>query len=270
MPARGWLAIAYAHPGRDAASDDRRHRRRGRRRVSARRRSPSASRPSTVTGGLYYWTATSTGGTTYRLPFGASQASPFIVPSSPTNPLVCGGCHSVSRDGRMISFTATADLGSQVAFLADGADHRARRPQHRRRHRHGRARRPERRRVSPRSTPTAAACWCRPSVTSRCTTPRQARWSTSATPTRCCRRASWSRIPSGRPTAGASRSPCIRASLHGAPRITDSRPEDGEIVTLELDPTTGQATGLRRIVADQPPTACSISIRAGRPTGTGW
>src|SRR4029078_7070796 len=28
------------------------------------------------------------------------------------------GCHSVSRDGRMISFTATADLGSQVAFLA--------------------------------------------------------------------------------------------------------------------------------------------------------
>ena len=79
--------------------------------------------PEPVTGGLYYWTATSTGasmtgGTTYRLPFGASQASPFIVPSSPTNPLACGGCHSVSRDGRMISFTSTADLGSQVAFLA--------------------------------------------------------------------------------------------------------------------------------------------------------
>jgi dipeptidyl aminopeptidase/acylaminoacyl peptidase len=30
--------------------------------------------------------------------------------------------------------------------------------------------------------------------------------------------------------------------------ISDSRPEDGEVVTLELDPTTGRATALRRIV----------------------
>jgi hypothetical protein len=30
--------------------------------------------------------------------------------------------------------------------------------------------------------------------------------------------------------------------------VTDTRPEDGEIVTLELDATTGQATALRRIV----------------------
>ena len=30
--------------------------------------------------------------------------------------------------------------------------------------------------------------------------------------------------------------------------ITDSRPEDGEIATLELDPTTGKATAIRRIV----------------------
>ncbi len=71
-----------------------------------------------MTGGLYYWTATSTGGTTYRLPFGASHASPFIIPSSPTNPLSCSGCHSVSRDGTMISFASTADVGSQLAFLA--------------------------------------------------------------------------------------------------------------------------------------------------------
>ena len=117
MPARGWLAIAYGHPdatlqatieGTDGAG-------------GPVFRSPAIAvrfSPEPVTGGLYYWTATSTGGTTYRLPFGASQASPFIVPSSPTNPLVCGGCHSVSRDGRMISFTATADQGSQNSFLA--------------------------------------------------------------------------------------------------------------------------------------------------------
>jgi len=30
--------------------------------------------------------------------------------------------------------------------------------------------------------------------------------------------------------------------------ISDSRPEDGEIVTLELDPATGRATGLRHVV----------------------
>ena len=34
--------------------------------------------------------------------------------------------------------------------------------------------------------------------------------------------------------------------------VTDSRPEDGEIVTLELDRTTGHATTLRRIVVTTP------------------
>ena len=32
--------------------------------------------------------------------------------------------------------------------------------------------------------------------------------------------------------------------------ISDARPEDGDIVTLELDPATGRATGLRQILLD--------------------
>ena len=53
--------------------------------------------------------------------------------------------------------------------------------------------------------------------------------------------------------------------------VTDSRPEDGEIVTLELDrddrPRDRPAPHRRH---DARPTGCSISIRAGRPTSTGW
>src|SRR5262249_19348073 len=84
--------------------------------------------PEPIAGGLYYWTAGAAGGTTYRLPFGAATATPFIVPSSPTDPLTCGGCHSVSRDGTMISFTATSDPASQVAFLAAAPTHTPEQP----------------------------------------------------------------------------------------------------------------------------------------------
>jgi hypothetical protein len=64
--------------------------------------------------GFYYWTtvplyqagpnASQTG--IFRLPFGADQAEPFIMPNSPTNERQCGACHSVSRDGSTIAFTA--------------------------------------------------------------------------------------------------------------------------------------------------------------------
>lgn len=72
--------------------------------------------PDAVAGGLYYWTQ-GNGGTTYRLPFGAAQATPFIVPSSATNPYSCGGCHSVSRDGHVISFSAAPDGNTSLGVL---------------------------------------------------------------------------------------------------------------------------------------------------------
>jgi hypothetical protein len=73
--------------------------------------------PDAVAGGLYYWTGGPAGGTTYRLPFGAAQATPFIVPNSGTNPYSCGGCHSVSRDGKVISFSAAPDGNTSMGVL---------------------------------------------------------------------------------------------------------------------------------------------------------
>jgi len=64
--------------------------------------------------GFYYWTIVpkysgipgdqDTG--IFRLPFGADRAEPFIMPNSRTNERQCGACHSVSRDGSTIAFTA--------------------------------------------------------------------------------------------------------------------------------------------------------------------
>jgi len=248
MPARGWLAIAYGHPdatlqatieGTDGAG-------------GAVFRSPPIDvrfSPDNVTGGLYYWTATSTGGTTYRLPFGASQASPFIVPSSPTNPLVCGGCHSVSRDGRFISFTATADQGTQYSFLA----------------------------AAPTTAPAAPSI--RPNTSAGTTTGTASRFTALNTdgsrvfvstfghiqvfetatgapvdigdtdallpPGKLVTHPEWS--PSGRRVVFT-----LYSSEIAGESITDSRPEDGEIATLELDPATGRATALRHIVVTKP------------------
>lgn len=63
--------------------------------------------------GFYYWSTVqsytpgqeSTAGI-YRLPFGADQAQPFIMPNTATNDRQCGACHSVSADGSTIAFTA--------------------------------------------------------------------------------------------------------------------------------------------------------------------
>lgn len=62
--------------------------------------------------GFYYWTTvplysgnlSDTG--IFRLPFGAEQAEPFIMSNTTTNERQCGACHSVSRDGSTIAFTA--------------------------------------------------------------------------------------------------------------------------------------------------------------------
>jgi hypothetical protein len=72
--------------------------------------------------GFYYWTTerlysgdveSQTG--IYRLPFGADRAEPFIMPNTATNERSCGACHSVSRDGSTIAFTAVDGSPDQRA-----------------------------------------------------------------------------------------------------------------------------------------------------------
>lgn len=71
-----------------------------------------------ISGGFYYW-STALGGT-YRLPFGATQAVPWIAPGTASNPSACGGCHAVSRNGSVIAFTSDAAAGYlQVSDAAD-------------------------------------------------------------------------------------------------------------------------------------------------------
>jgi hypothetical protein len=59
--------------------------------------------PEDVRGGFYYWSNDLAG--TERVLFGARATTPFIVPSTKTNPETCGGCHAVSRGGETIAFT---------------------------------------------------------------------------------------------------------------------------------------------------------------------
>jgi hypothetical protein len=87
--------------------------------------------------GFYYWTTVAryteegeksdTG--IFRLPFGADQAEPFLMPNTATNRRQCGACHSVSRDGSTIAFTARQSdggpdqrSGSLVAVRAAAPD----------------------------------------------------------------------------------------------------------------------------------------------------
>lgn len=73
--------------------------------------------------GFYYWTTVPlySGGADdsetgiFRLPFGADHAEPFIMPNTPTNERQCGACHSVSRDGSTIAFTAVDGSPDQRA-----------------------------------------------------------------------------------------------------------------------------------------------------------
>jgi hypothetical protein len=74
----------------------------------------SVTESSLLNKGFYYWTTVplysgvpndkETG--IFRLPFGADHAEPFIMPNTPANDRQCGACHSVSRDGSTIAFTA--------------------------------------------------------------------------------------------------------------------------------------------------------------------
>jgi len=65
--------------------------------------------------GFYYWGQLQTAnegtvGVTYRLAFGAVRPDVFIQPNSEANPLACSGCHTVSRDGSTIAFTARTSM----------------------------------------------------------------------------------------------------------------------------------------------------------------
>lgn len=78
--------------------------------------------PEPVLGGLYYWSLTKQG--IMRATFGSDRAELFIAPNSDTNDFACAGCHSVSRNGKVIAFTASADvkypgMGVQVAPTDD-------------------------------------------------------------------------------------------------------------------------------------------------------
>ena len=154
-PARGWLAIAYAHPDRRAVRQQSppptapvapvfriaSHREC----ASRRRRSPAAS----TTG-----------------PPPAPVGPPTGFPASRRRlrlhrPLVAdqtrwpaAGCHSVSRDGtRQIQFASTANPGSQALLPGRRPDQRPLRPDRRPQHDHQTC--PRGRRLdSPHSTPT--------------------------------------------------------------------------------------------------------------------
>ena len=81
-------------------------------------RSPAQSllfSPEDVKGGLYYFSTSIRG--IKRLPFGASQATDFIVDG---NEYGCAGCHAVSRDGSKVAVEFGG--GDGYAGMVDGAN----------------------------------------------------------------------------------------------------------------------------------------------------
>jgi hypothetical protein len=76
--------------------------------------------PAAVVGGLYYWSTALKG--FKRAAAGSRKAVPFIVPNSDTNDYACGGCHSVSRDGKVIAFAAAADSEGWFAIQTAPTD----------------------------------------------------------------------------------------------------------------------------------------------------
>ncbi|MEO8213851.1 MAG: hypothetical protein ABI560_11690 [Myxococcales bacterium] len=200
--------------------------------------------PAPVTGGLYYWTAaTSNGGTTYRLPFGAATATPFIVPSSAINPLPCSGCHSVSRNGAMISFAAANDGSGTLGFLGTAPTQA-----------------PEQATIVPDATGGKRARFTALNADgSRVLTTTYGAIQVLDTSTGQVLNVGnpAALLPAGKRVTHPEWSPSgnrVALTLYtfaptgGGSDISDARPEDGEIVTLEFDPVTGKATRLRHIV----------------------
>lgn len=73
-----------------------------------------------VRGGLYYWSTALKG--LKRAALGAPKAVPFVVPNSPANQFNCTGCHSVSRNGAVLSFAVAYDDTGGFAIQSSPAD----------------------------------------------------------------------------------------------------------------------------------------------------
>jgi len=74
--------------------------------------------PEPVLGGLYYWARSRS--SIMRATFGAKIAVPYVTPDSASNAYHCAGCHSVSRNGKVVAFTVQQsrdfpDMGIQTA-----------------------------------------------------------------------------------------------------------------------------------------------------------
>lgn len=83
--------------------------------------------PSHVSGGFYYWAPAQQDkpdwGTIFRMVFGGEEATPFIAPETAANPTKCGGCHTISRDGSLIAFTADEANGRLYLGRTDDPAH---------------------------------------------------------------------------------------------------------------------------------------------------
>jgi hypothetical protein len=113
-PDRVWTAIAVENAGQTVAVT-----------VSASdgKGGPVATAPTVavafspaIRGGVYFWSYRDGG--LYRAPFGARTAAELVAPGTGANGRRCAGCHGISRDGKVIAFSA-GDAVDQPGSLTD-------------------------------------------------------------------------------------------------------------------------------------------------------
>ena len=61
--------------------------------------------PTALEGAFHYWSRSGTAHSLQRAVFGAERSVPLVTPPTEDNPNACGGCHGVSRQGRVIGYT---------------------------------------------------------------------------------------------------------------------------------------------------------------------
>ena len=96
--------VDLAHPGLVATSES----------------MPISFSPQDVRGGFYYWSTSIQGA--LRVLFGARIPQPFIASSTASNPSMCSGCHTVSRDGSTIAFSQGDDPAAAILRVEATAD----------------------------------------------------------------------------------------------------------------------------------------------------